>query len=468
MFLSLLISTSIIQVFAAETLAEDPRNTRAQNALSSVQRGAILVQGTPIAESVREDSGWRRSYPNGPLYSAVTGFLPVNGAPIGLEESLNNTISGKANDMFLSRLNSIFNGTDPQGNSVEISIDPVAQQTALEALGDKRGSVVLLEPKTGRILAMVSTPTYDPNLLANPDSKTANEIYQTLADQPQSPLINRAIEGNLNPPGSTFKPVMTAAALESNTYTLDSTFPDPSSLTLPNTSTQVRNASRGVCSNGSQVSLATAQILSCNIPFAEMGIEMDPQIMKTQAEKFGFNTSFSIPTTVAQSTMPLYTEPAQRALGAFGQYNTRTTTLQLAMISSAIANKGVLMYPTLVDEVRSPSLETLEKHEPKIFSQALSPENAQKMNDLMVRGVSNGVASNARIEGVAVGGKTGTAQNDEDEPYTLSFTGFAPANDPQFAIGVVVEDGGGLGQNGTGNSLAAPIAKKVLEAVLKQ
>jgi len=470
MFLALLVSTSILQVVQADTLSADARNTRARNDSYAAQRGAILVAGQPIAQSVPSGDvyKWQRQYSNGPLYSAVTGFYPVDGEATGLEGALDDKLSGTSNSQFFERINSILTGKNPQGATVETTIDPVAQQAAWNALGDNQGAVVLLQPKTGKILAMVSKPSYDPNALASHDGKAVDTTYNQLLTAPGDPLINRTIGGNLNPPGSTFKPVMSSAAFGTGQYTKDSQLPNVASLPLPGSGTVVKNDSLTTCGPGATVSIATAQILSCNIPFAELGMQLKPEVIKDQAEKFGFNTSFDIPIPVEKSIYPLYTDPAQRALGSFGQMSDRATPMQMAMVSAAIANGGTLMTPNLVDTIRSADMQTEESFQPKEFSHPLTQQNADVIKQMMVDGVDHGVASNARIDGVQVGGKTGTAQNGENDPYTLWFTGFAPANDPEFAVAVVVENGGGQGQNGTGNSIAAPIARKVLEAVLNK
>lgn len=470
MFLALLVSTSIIQAIQTDALGADARNTRARNDSYSAQRGAILVAGQPIAQSVPSNDvyKWQRVYSNGPLYSAVTGFFPINGEPTGLEGALDSKLSGSSNAQFFERVNAILTGKNPQGATVETTIDPVAQQAAWDALGDYQGAVVLLQPKTGKILAMVSKPTYDPNTLASHDGDAVQSTYDQLLAAPGDPLINRTIGGDLNPPGSTFKPVMSASAFGTGQYTKDSQLPNPASLQLPDSPTVVKNDSLTTCGPGETVSIATAQILSCNIPFAELGMQLKPEVIKEQADKFGFNQSFDIPIPVEKSVYPLYPDAAERALGSFGQKDDRATPLQMAMVSAAIANGGTLMTPNLVDSIRSPDLQTLESFQPKEFSRPLSQQNADTIKQMMVDGVDHGVASNARIGGVQVGGKTGTAQNGDNDPYSLWFTGFAPANDPEFAVAVVVENGGGQGQSGTGNSIAAPIARKVLEAVLNK
>ncbi|WP_243061729.1 penicillin-binding protein 2 [Humibacter sp. RRB41] len=467
MFLALFVSTSIIQVGAADSLNADARNSRTLYASYQVQRGSILVAGQPVAESVpsKDTYNYQREYPQGPLYSAVTGFFPISGAPTGIEGSMNSELSGTSNDDFIDQLQNLVTGHHPQGNSVELTIDPVAQQAAYDALGSQQGSVVVLQPKTGRILAMVSKPDFDPNTLAVHNVTQVDATYQKLLKADGDPLINKTIN-ELNPPGSTFKPVVLSAALESGNYTLSSQMPNPSSFTLPGTSTVIHNDSLTSCGAGSTVSLETALILSCNIPYAELAIKLGSQAIKAQAQKYGFNTSFSVPMHASASQYPGYSDQAKLAMSGFGQADDTATALQMAMNAAAISNGGTVMQPNLVESVVTPDLQVRETFNPTTFGRATSETTADSVAQTMVKDVSEGVASNARIDGVQVGGKTGTAQNGTNDPYTLWFTGFAPANDPQFAIAVVVDNGGGLGQRGDGNSVAAPIAKKVLEAVL--
>ena len=469
MFIALLSSTTIVQVFQADNLSADARNTRTLYDSYSVERGPILVAGEPIAQSMPSGDNYKfqRTYSNGPLYAPITGFIPVNGAPTGLEHALNGELSGTSNSQFFDKLSAIFTGKDPTGAAVETTIDPVAQQAAWDALGDFTGSVVVTEPKTGRVLAMVSKPGYDPNTLTVHDGKAVNSAYDALVGDPTDPLTNRAV-GDLNPPGSVFKLVVVTAALESGKFTPDSAFPNPGSFQLPGSSSVVINSGGGTCGPGDTVTIATALRLSCNIPMAELGLQLGDQVIRASAEKFGFNSDYTIPLDVAKSQYPSGMDDAQTALSAFGQFEVRATPLQMAMVSGAIANGGVAMVPNLVDQILAPNLTPLQSFQPKQLQRAMSPETAATITQMMVNGVQDGAASNARIDGVAVAGKTGTAENGADDPYTLWFTGFAPANDPRFAITVLVENGGGLGQTGYGNLLAAPIAKQVLEAVLNK
>lgn len=470
MFLTLLVSSTIIQYVQAEALGADSRNSRTLYESYSIERGPILLDGEPIASSQPSDDNYKfqRVYANGPLYAPVTGFIPVNGEATGLERSLNDYLSGQSSSQFFDSLNRLISGQDPMGASVEVAIDPVAQQAAWDALGEQSGAVIVTEPSTGRILAMVSKPTFDPNSMAVHDGDQVTATYEGLLADPADPLFNRATGGDMNPPGSVFKLVVVAAALESGKYTPESQLPNPATFTLPGTDSVVRNTEGGNCGGGDTVSLATALRLSCNIPFAELGIELGDAAIREQAEKFGFNSEFEIPTATEPSVYPRVLDDAQTALSAFGQYEVRATPMQMAMVSAAIANGGIVMNPNLVDQITAPDFTPLQEFEAREFGRAISEETANTMVSMMINGVENGAASNARIDGVSVAGKTGTAENGESDPYTLWFTGFAPADNPQYAITVLVEDGGGLGQEGYGNLVAAPIAKQVLEAVLNK
>ena len=299
MFLTLFVASTVIQYAQAQNLAADPRNARTLYQSYSVERGPILVAGEPIAysEPSGDDYKFQRVYANGPLFAPVTGFIPVNGEATGLEQSLNAELSGRSESQFFDSLNRLISGQDPMGASVEVSIDPVAQQAAWDALGDYTGAVIVTEPSTGRIIAMVTKPTYDPNALAVHNGTQVQETYDALLEDPSDPLFNRATGGDMNPPGSVFKLVMTAAALESGQYTPDSTFPNPAEFTLPGTTSVVRNSGGGTCGGGSEVTLATALRLSCNIPMAELALQLGDDAIRAQAEKFGFNTIVITPNT---------------------------------------------------------------------------------------------------------------------------------------------------------------------------
>lgn len=468
MFLTLFLSATLIQVIAADTLRADGRNVRTLYASYSAERGPILVDGQPVALSVPVDDEYKfqRSYPNGPLYSAVTGYFTLNQGNTGIEGALNDYLSGTANEQFLDQLNAIITGKNPKGAAVELTIDQAVQQAAWDALGDNAGAVIAINPKTGAILAMVSKPAFDPNLLAVHNTDQVIATYNALLDDPGDPLINRTMNGNLNPPGSVFKLVVTAAALDSGKYTPESEFPNPPELPVEQSDSVIRNSEGGNCGGGSTASIATALRLSCNITFAQLGPALGERTIREYAERFGFNSTVAVPMESTPSVYPRGQTPPELQLSSFGQSNVRASPLQMAMVSMGIANGGTVMKPTLVDRIIAPDLTVIQPFEPQVFSEAISRQTAATMTQMMVNGVANGAASNATIDGVDVAGKTGTAENGEGEPYTLWFTGFAPAEDPQVVVAVVVENGGGFGQSAFGNQVAAPIARKVLEAVL--
>jgi peptidoglycan glycosyltransferase len=470
MFIALFSSTTVIQAFESDSLQADERNVRTLYASYSIERGPILVNGQPIAESIPSDDLYKfqRQYPGGALYEPVTGYFPINGQATGIEQALNGYLSGSSNSQFFDKINGIITGQKPKGASVEITIDPHAQQAAWDALGNQQGAIIVTEPSSGRVLAMVSKPTFDPNLMAAHNVDEVDETYHTLLDNPNDPLFNRSIGGNLNPPGSVFKLVVASAALESGRYTPDSTFANPAQFQLPGSSAIIHNTDRGTCGSGSTATLATAIELSCNIPFAELGLQLGSKAILEQAEKFGFNTEIDIPVPVEPSVYPRNLDDAQTALSAFGQFDVRATPLQIALICAAIANGGILKKPNLIEQVQAPNLSILEQFRSEDMGRPISAETAKKLTQIMIAGTNSGAATNARIEGVSVAGKTSTAENGGDEPYTLWFTGFAPTDNPQYAITVLVENGGGLGQAGYGNLIAAPIAKQVLEAVLNK
>ena len=476
MFVALFISSSYITTIQADTLRADGRNYRSLLASYSAQRGPILVGGQPVAQSVPVDDVYefQRTYPQPELYAPVTGYYTLGQGSRGVEDAMNQQLTGNANSQFFDSINSLLTGQDPEGATVNLTLDPVVQQAAYDALGDNSGSVVAMDPATGKILAMVSKQSYDPNPLASHDPAAVKSSYDALVADPSDPLQNRAIQGDLYAPGSTFKLVTVAAALESGDYTPDSEFPNPATLQLPGSTFSINNAEGGSCGGGETATIATALRLSCNIPMAQLGQALGADAMADQAAAFGFgDDSIDIPQAVTPSRFPIERdgEPIDDAtlmLQSFGQGSDRVTPLQMAMVSSAIANGGTLMDPTLIESVLNPDLSPVEDFSPSEYGKPVSTATAQTMTDMMVQDVADGAASGARIAGVDVAGKTGTAENGPGDPYTLWFTGFAPAADPEVAISVVVENGGGLGQSAFGNSVASPIAKKVLEAVLNK
>jgi peptidoglycan glycosyltransferase len=469
MFVSLLVSSSTIQVLAADELGRDPRNVRSVYDAYKTQRGAILIDGTPIAYSEASDDNFRflRIYEN-PMYSAITGFFSFYQGATGLESSMNSFLTGKNSSQFFEQVNALLSGNPVTGASVELTIDPVVQKAAWDALGKLKGAVVAIDPKTGNIIAMVSKPGFDANRLAVHDGITSGNNYAELLADTSSPLVNKAISGTLYAPGSVFKILVAAAAIESGKYTAESTLPNPVKYKLPGTNTFIQNSGESKCGGKPTVSIADALRFSCNIPFAQLGVELGQEAIRDQAEKFGFGKTVEIPLRSTASVYPENMDDAQTAMSSFGQFDVRVTPLQIAMMSAAIANKGKIMKPNLIENVVSANLSSLFAPSPQEYASPISESTASAVRNMMIDAVARGVSLNASIKGITVAGKTGTAQNGKGEPYTLWFTGFAPAENPQVVVAVVIEDGGGQGQGGRGNTLAAPVAKKVIQAVLRK
>lgn len=472
MFVALFISASLIQVIQVDSLAADGRNTRTIYDSYDVKRGSILVEGVAVAESVptSDQFKFQRVYPQPDVYSNITGYYTLNQGLAGIESAMNAQLTGTDNSQFLSKLNAILTGQPVQGANVELTINPRMQQAAWTALGSYQGAVAVLEPSTGKVLALASRPSYDPNALAAHNTKSVIDTYKSLLSNPGKPLIDRAITGDMNPPGSVFKLIMMAAALESGKYTPESTFPNPAKFQLPGTTVYIENANRSACPpGGATVTLNDALRYSCNIPFAQLGLALGRQAILDQAKKFGFNTSFTIPLKVEASNFPTTMNDPQTALASFGQFDVRATPLQMSLVSAGIANGGKVMYPNMVNAVIESNLQRSSQFETKEFSQAMTPANAATLTKMMISAVDDSyLITNARISGVKVAGKTGTAENGTGEPFSLWFTGFAPADNPRYAIAVVIENGGGQGQNGSTNDIAVPVARKVLEAELKK
>ena len=325
-----------------------------------------------------------------------------------------------------------------------------------------------LDPKTGAILAMVSHPQYDPNLLAAHDQNSVVKAMKALQADPTSPLTNRAIGGNLYPPGSVFKIVTASAALETGLVNEQTQIPAPGVMDLPQTNVGLPNYDRQPCGPNNQTTLQHALEISCNTAMGYLGIQLGDDALRAQAEKFGYNQVFRIPTRVEASRFPADMNAPQTAQAAIGQYDVRVTPLQVAMTSAAIANHGVVMKPYLIDQVVASDLETIDTTAPQQLGVAVSNDTATTLTRMLTSVVDTGTGTPAKIAGVEVAGKTGTAEQGNGKPPHAWFTAFAPANDPKVAVAVVVEDGGNAGNEAAGGRLAGPIAKAVMEAVLGQ
>jgi peptidoglycan glycosyltransferase len=469
----LMVNVNWIQVVKAETYRNDPRNSRVLLRTYDQERGAIAVVQpdgsgrTAIAESTKTDGPltWLRQYPGGPPYAHVTGYFSLVYGRTALERSANEVLSGEDDRFFVRRLSDVITGREMQGGNIITTIDPAAQEVAYDALGDNRGAVVALDPRTGAVLAMVSKPSFDPGPLSSFDPAEIRAYYAELTEADGDPLLNRAINKTY-PPGSTFKVVTAAAALASGDLTPESEIESPRELDLPQTSAQLRNFGGGSC-GGETTTLANALRISCNTAFGILGLELGDDTLREQAEAFGFgDDTLRVPTTVATSVFPEDPNAPQSALSAIGQFDVRVTPLQMAMAAAGVANDGEVMEPYLVREVQAPDLSRLDQADPELLRRAVDEDVATDLTAMMELVVSEGSGVRAQIPGVRVAGKTGTAQHAEGRAPHAWFIGFAPAEDPQVAVAVVIEDGGSAGAEATGGSLAAPVARRVMSAVL--
>ena len=468
MFASLLVSTTWVQFVDAGSLNARPTNSRTLYKEFGRDRGPLLVDGRPIADSKPSNDQYKyvRTYPGGQMFAPVSGYYSIIYGTTGLESSENGLLSGTADQLFYRRIGDLVTGRQPKGASIELTLDPKAQQAAWDALGDRRGAVVALDPKTGDVLAMVSRPSYDPDRLAGHDGPAVRRARAQLLGRDDDPLVNRAIAGDLYAPGSTFKLVTAAAALSSGNYTPDSQLDGPAELDLPQTSKNLANDEGGACQGG-KLSMADALKISCNTAFAKLGLDLGAGALQQQAAKFGFGQPLNVPLKVTPSTFPASPNAPQLAQSSIGQFDVRVTPLQIAMVSAGIANGGAVMRPNLIRKVQTADAKLVEQPRPRKLSQAVSKDVATDLTSMMELVVRSGTGTRAQIGGVTVAGKTGTAQQGNGKSPNAWFTCFAPAEDPQIAVAVVVEDGGGLGDAAYGGTIAAPIAKSVMEAVLR-
>jgi peptidoglycan glycosyltransferase len=494
MFLALMVATTWIQFVSAGSLNDDPRNFRNIYSELGRDRGPIVVDGEPIvtSEPVDDNFKYQRTYSGGDagaasMYAPLTGFFSVTGAYTGLERYANGYLGGEDDSLWLDRLQNLITGEEAQGSSVELTIDRKVQQAAWDALGDYNGAAVALDPKTGAILAMVSKPSFDPNTLAVHDSAEVTATSEALInDKPlvntedgserrsvYGPTINRAINATF-PPGSTFKLLTSAAAIEYDGMTPGTQIDAPNAYTLPGTSTPVQNFGGIPCSDSERMSLLEALQVSCNTAYLKLATDVGKDGMQRMFEDFGFTESQEIPMTTSAGAYPGLIggdddddSDARIALSGIGQGSVRMTPLQVAMISAAVANDGDLMEPYLIQDVRDSDLELVDQTNPRRFASPFSSSTADALTEMMLAVVNNGSGTGAQIPGVDVAGKTGTAQDDPRSP-TLWFTGFAPADDPRVAVAVVLENEGQSTFESTGGALASPIAGKILRAAIEK
>ncbi len=447
LFLALIVQLSYVQVYAASDLKNHAANTRALDAQMRIERGVITAaDGTVVAQNRQEGGYFLREYPLGELLAPWLGYNSLRYGRSGVERVYNPELTGETDELTARSLLDILTDKPKRGADLQLTVDLAVQRAAVEGLGERKGAVVALDPRTGQVLAMASWPRYDPNQL--------DERWEELNQDADRPLLNRALQG-LYPPGSSFKPVVAAAALAEGLFTPESTFTD-----------EGRYVAGGfpVTNYGGNTygehDLTTALAKSINTTFAKIGVALDEQLL-AYARAFGFEKELPLPLESAVSKLP---EPSQidtahLAQIAFGQGQLLATPFQMALVASGIANGGRVMNPYIVEQVTDFHGSVIEQAQPSVWLTPVSPSVAGQVAEMMVQVVERGTGTQAALPGVRVAGKTGTAEVGEGGDHAW-FIGFAPADDPRVAVAVLVENAGG------GGSVAAPVARAVLEAGL--
>lgn len=468
LFAVLGVAVTMVQFVLAPSLVADQRNTRRYLQAAERDRGPIIVLDFAVAVSKKQEgtSSYQRLYPEGELYAAVTGyFSAINMSATGIEAAENAVLEGSTNQLLWQRLHNMVAGKPRQGGGVRLTLNPSMQGRAADLLGDRAGAVVALDAQTGAVLALYSSPSFDPQPLASLDSAVAAEAAEALEQDPARPLDNRAIAGNRYAPGSTFK-ILTAVALLENGTSPGTLMESPQTTLLPGTSTEVQNVNGTTCGDGNPT-FAEAFARSCNTTFVIASEGLPEGALQDVTARFGFGETLRIPLTVTPSVFPEHPDPAQLALSAMGQSDVQVTPLQMAMVAQAIAKEGVMMQPYLVESVVDADNKELMGTVPRELSNPVRAAIADEVAEMMVDAVQKpyGSAARAAVPGVVVAAKTGTAEvgNGRTNAWTV---GFAPADDPRIVVAVIVE-GSDANPTPAGGAVAAPIVGQLLEVGLR-
>ncbi|WEB40413.1 penicillin-binding protein 2 [Streptomyces yunnanensis] len=467
---ALLVNAVRVQVFEAEGYTDNPANRRTAIARYAQPRGAVVVGGHPVTGS--RDSGGRlryeRTYTDGPLYAPLTGFASQQYGTSLLESSEDGILAGTDDRLVVFPWWDGLVHRRPPGGRVETTVNPAMQRAAYHGLAGRKGAVVAVEPRTGRVLALVSSPSYDPGELSG-NGRSVTGAWRRLNEAADRPMLNRALRQTY-PPGSVFKVVTAAAALDSGLVKdLDAPLDVPDPYTLPDTRTPLGNPTEG-CEH---VGLREAFRLSCNTVFARLGVGVGERGMAEAAQRFGFNDrGLRIPSPVAPSTFDTRMRPAQLALSAIGQYDTAATPLQMAMVAAAVANDGQLTPPYLVERVTDAHGVMVATGARRPTRQVMNPATAEQLQEMMAEVVEHGSGRTAAIDGFIVGGKTGTAQHgvrNEGTPYAwfIAWVRDRQSHEPLSAVAVVVEDAEAEREDISGGGSAGPIARAVMAAGLR-
>jgi peptidoglycan glycosyltransferase len=478
-FTVLFVQLNRIQVLQAKRLDEHPENLRSIDRSYEQERGLVAsIDGAVLARSVetpQDDFARRREFPEAELFAHVTGYYSFEFGAEGVEREFNDELAGLTAEQRYDRLSDLFVDRDRTAD-VTLSLRRDVQAAAREALGNRKGSVVVLDPRTGAVLALWSFPSYDPNLLSSHDVEAVRAAWDQLNADPAAPMLPRSYRERFAP-GSTFKIVTASIGVETGKVTAtEPSFPPVSSYTPPASTTPISNFGGEVC-GGTLVEIIT---VSCNSAFAQMGAELiGPQAMISSVGAYGFNTAVPIdlpapavsvfPTQYgAEITEGVFEDSARLAQASIGQNDVAATPLTMAMVAAAVANDGVLMTPHVVDHITNRDGTVLSQHEPSPWQRPMSAATAGLIRQGMASVVARGTATQLAIAGREVGAKTGTAEVGDAEATNAWVIGYAgsPGQVPSVAFAVIVEADAGIGEQ-TGGQIAAPIARAVVEVALE-
>ncbi|WCZ37671.1 peptidoglycan D,D-transpeptidase FtsI family protein [Corynebacterium jeddahense] len=458
LIVALLVNFTIVQGMREDEYAQNEHNSRTLMELKQVNRGNILAGGTVLAESYRnENTGYyQRTYPNMPFsFAPIVGYVSDQFGTSQVEASYNGLLTGDTGSS--SRFLRTGKEDAQKGDDVDLTLDPNLQAFAYDQLAKPGydGAVVALRPSSGEVLAMASTPSYDPNTIANPDS--AGDAWAEVNDNPGKPLLNHATQEQL-PPGSIFKIITTAAGLR-NGYTPDSPLTGEAQIILPGTEgIPLTNYAGQACAGGGQVPLRTAFALSCNTAFVQMGLDMGADALRDAADRFGIGQRYDLGLPNANGSLGDLPGPAELAQSAIGQRDVTMTALQAAVMAATIANKGKRMQPYVVRQVRDADGKTVQETKPVELNEAVTEEEAATITDLMY----GSERWSYGYDGNGYASKTGTAEHAEGAAPHVWYVAFDPQKD--VAVAVVVKNGGHLGEAATGGQVSGPIGRAVLRA----
>jgi len=470
-FLVLFAQLNRLTVFGAERLNDNPVNTREILRDFSQPRGSVTTaDGVVIARSVPSGDRFefQREFPEGPLFAHISGFFSFTLGSSGVEKVYNDELAGRTLDLSLQDVSDLFVDKDRIGD-LTLSVRADLQRIATDQLGQREGSVVAVDPRSGEILALVSFPSYDPNPLADHDTQAATDVQALLDADPNKPRLARSYQDRFFP-GSTFKVVTATAGLASGGVTPDQpVYPSSNAYTAPGTSRPLRNFGGGTCGG----TLFEILRVSCNTAFAQMGVDTGPEAMVATAAAFGFNREVPIDLTgPVRSNFPTDFERNLPALAqsAIGQNDVAATPLQMAMVAGAVANDGRVMVPHVLKDVRDGDGNIVDTYEPEVWTAAMDSATATLMREAMRGVVESGTATGLAVPGFEIGGKTGTAQLGTDPPrshaWIIGFGG-PPGEPATIAVAVIVEGQPGASEQ-TGGRVSAPIAQAVMAAHLQR